>query len=480
MRRLLTVFFVLLGLVDLWAQEYVKGLVLRSDNGEPVPFVNVIIPDLGKGAVANGDGRFNFRLPEGFRGEMEVVFSHVGFEVERIKLRSLMDGFVEVRLSPSEYDLDQAVVLSFDPKKIMERAKENLVNTQYGTPYDMDIFYREIVWGNGKVQGLTRAKGSFHTEGFHLHQVNKPSTSGHHYHFMAFDHIQKTDYGILNGRTGRARSAIGDRYFPGIIFQIWGFRTNWFDYELKGGKKFGDRDVYVLTVKGKNPKINNRAVKWGHNHYGLLENAVFYIDQEDYGVHMIEFSQSYSGVKEYRKASGHTNAPKKRESLVQFQRNKHGQYLFAYANYSEWYTDYGYDTEDRPQVIEVKDYAEVHVLDYDFSEKDTKDLKLKYHAPVVGNSPDRRLNYHADWYNRWIFISGKARYNPNFWEQFVYPEYPGEKEFEKVLAMDKPLEEQYRSFSNNQMYLLPLLRRRHGKTEGIWNRTGLHPDGASY
>jgi len=140
--------------------------VIRSDNAEPVPFVNIIMTELGKGTVSNLDREFNFRLPTNVQDTMEVVFSHIGFESTTFQAGDLNNSPIEVKLIPSEYEMDQAIVLDFDPKVIMERAQDNLVETQYGSPHEIDVFYRELIWGNDTIQGLSRARGFLHSEGY--------------------------------------------------------------------------------------------------------------------------------------------------------------------------------------------------------------------------------------------------------------------------------------------------------------------------
>ncbi len=201
-------------------------------------------------------------------------------------------------MMPSEYDLDQAVVLDFSPKVILERVKANLVNTQYGQPHEMKVFYREFIWGNDTIQGLSRAKGYLHSEGYQEKHSSKATVSGNTYNVLSFDQIQKSDYGILTDMTGGGRDALGDFLFPSLIFRMWDFNVNWFDYELLGGKKIGDREVFVLAIKAKNDGVKRKSKKWGFSTYGFLEDAVFYIDQDDYGVHMMELRQKYSGEKE--------------------------------------------------------------------------------------------------------------------------------------------------------------------------------------
>jgi hypothetical protein len=463
-----------------FSQVLISGKVINATSGAPIPFVNIIITDLGKGTVSNLEGEFNFRLPSNAQDHMEVVFSHIGFESVHLQVADLRNSPLQIRLIAGEYDLDQAIVLDFEPKKIMERAQDNLEKTQYGQPHEMEVFYRELIWGNDSIQGLTRARGYLHSEGYQKNHSSKSSVDGNLYSMLSFDQIQKSDYGILTGMTGGPRAALGDRIFTSLIFRMWDFNVNWFEYELLGGEKIGDRDVFVLEIKATNDGVKRKSKKWGFSHYGYLENAVFYIDQDDYGVHMMELSQSFNGEKEKSKYRRLVYARENQESVVKYQRNANGDYLFTYANYGNHYRDFGYDTEENPKTWKVKEFAELFATDYEFVNLAKDQLREKYKMGVSGEAPNRSLHPHVDWYNGWIFIAGKARYHPEFWATYEYPAFPNEKNLEKQLSGQRSLESQFSEFSNNQMYLLPILRRRHGLKENVWDRSGLYQHRAGY
>jgi len=218
-------------------QELASGKVVRADSGEPIPFVNIIITSLGKGTVSNEDGEFNFQIPAQATAEMEVVFSHIGFELTQRKVADMGNVSLEIKLIPSEYDLDQAIVLDFSPKVILERVKDSLISTQYGQPHEMEVFYRELIWGNDTIQGMSRARGYLHSEGYQEKHASKANVDGNQYNMLSFDQIQKSDYGIITTMTGGGRSSIGDGLFPKLIFRMWDFNVDWFDYELLGAKR---------------------------------------------------------------------------------------------------------------------------------------------------------------------------------------------------------------------------------------------------
>jgi hypothetical protein len=462
------------------AQVKVSGKVIHAESGEPVPFVTIMIRELAKGTISNLQGEFNFLLPKEATADQELVFSHIGFEHTIVLVKDLPSKPFQIALKPDEYEMDQALVLSFKPKEILRRMQDNLSQTQYATPYEIDIFYRELIWGNDTIQGLARASGYMHSEGYQLKHSQKSHVSGNDFHFVGFNHIQKTDYQLMSRRTGGVRNTIATSIFPSLIFRLWDFNLSWFDYELLGGKKIGDRSVFVVAVTAKNDGLTRKASRWGYGLYGLLESSVFYIDQEDYGVHWMELRRDYPNDRLINKYRGQFYIEKYTTATVKFQRLTNGKYVFAYANYDNFYTDLGYDSEPNPKKWEVREFAEVYAMDYQFVNLDNRELMQKYMAPIIGEAPFRVLGYHVELYNGLIFIPGRARYNPEFWESFDYPIYPQEKKLEQQLTSKRPLQVQFSEFRNNQLYLLEKLRKRHGKHEGYWGRTSLYYSSAEY
>jgi hypothetical protein len=466
--------------VESLAQVKVSGKVIHAELGEPVPFVTIMVRELAKGTVSNVQGEFNFLLPKEAKPEQELVFSHIGFEQSSLKIKELQGKPIQIVLKPDEYEMDQALVLSFKPKEILRRMQENLSQTQYPTPYDIDIFYRELIWGNDTIQGLARASGYMHSEGYHPKHSQKSQVHGNDFHYVGFDHIQKTDYGIISKPWGIVRSNVAAIKFPKLIFRLWDFNLSWFDYELVGGKKIGDRSVFVVAVTAKNDGLSRKANRWGYFLYGLLQSSVFYIDQEDYGVHWIELREDKPNENKYTKEHGQYYFEKYTTATVKFQRLTDGKYVFAYANYDNFYTDLGYDVEPNPKKWEVREFAEVYALNYQFKNLNAQQLMKKYMAPIRGEEPFRALVYHGELYNGLIFMPGRARYHPEFWESFDYPSYPQEQKLEQQLSLNRPLEMQFADFRNNQLFLHDRLRKRNGRNEHYWERTSLFYSPAEY
>lgn len=448
---------------DLDAQV-VRGKVVDSKTGDAVPYVNIFLENYAKGTVTNAEGEFNFRLPDNISKIDTLAFSHIGYSRFRLSVgEAISKDKLMVTLQVGDQELMEALVTTLDPKKIMKKMQDNLSFNMYPDAYEVEIFGREYIQDQNGYQGLARARGFLHVEPFDLKQSKKNANS---YHFLAFDHVQKSDYGIINDLWGSVRESRFSRAYTDLIFEIWDFKLSWFDFELLGQKIIGDRKVYVIKSSPRGSSISNKGNKRLLKHYGLLEDATFYIDQEDYGVHMMELSQKYAGNMVSNKYILHQWKREWRNATLKFRRDEAGHYIFSYANQDHKYTSLGYKTEKNPEARNVYEFGEVYAMDYEFVDLSNDALAIKYKAPVFGEKPMRRIRYPVPFLNGWMFLPGIPRYNSDFWKTFEYPLMSQESEIEKALSKNKSLEEQYRSFSNDQRYLLPIIRRKYN-LEGV-------------
>ncbi len=444
--------------------QIVRGKVVDSKTGDAVPYVNIFLENYAKGTVTNAEGEFNFRLPDNISETDTLAFSHIGYSRFRLSVReAVAKEKLMVTLQVGDQELMEALVTTLDPKKIMKKMQDNLTSNMYPDAYEVEIFGREYVQDQNGYQGLARARGFLHVEPFDLKQSKRNANS---YHFLAFDQVQKTEYGILNNWYGGMRSSQILFLFTRVIFEIWDFKLSWFDFELLGQKIIGDRKVYIIKSSTRGSGISNKGSRRLLKHYGLLEDATFYIDQEDYGVHMMELGQKYSGNIVSNKYILHQWKREKRNAIVKFRRDEAGHYFFSYANQDHRYTALGYKTEQKPEVRDIFEYAEIYAMDYEFVDLSNEALSIKYKAPVFGEKPLRRISYPVPSVNGWMFLKGDPRYDPDFWKIYDYPSMAKEKEIEKALSKNKSLEEQYRGFSNDQRYLLPIMRRKYN-LEGV-------------
>lgn len=116
---------VLLLFAPLFMHAQIKGIVL-SHQGEPLPFVNVMINDSPKdGVTTDLDGRFEISAKIKVSA---LTFSYLGYEKQRIAVKDLhTNSFLQIQLQVLAYDIATIEVIAGDnpADRIMERVIAN-------------------------------------------------------------------------------------------------------------------------------------------------------------------------------------------------------------------------------------------------------------------------------------------------------------------------------------------------------------------
>lgn len=87
-----------------------KGEVLDSRNGEPIPGATIFIQKLERGVAADDEGRFVFKSIS--PGEYTLMIRSVGFEMVTLKINHPADGMITIELVPSLLLADELIVTS--------------------------------------------------------------------------------------------------------------------------------------------------------------------------------------------------------------------------------------------------------------------------------------------------------------------------------------------------------------------------------
>ena len=89
-----------------------KSTVKDAESGQPIPNVNVMIPELQLLTTSDNSGNYSFKKIR--EGEYTLTFSHIGYKAENKKLVVTSNDVMEVNISlrKSEIMLGEAVVTS--------------------------------------------------------------------------------------------------------------------------------------------------------------------------------------------------------------------------------------------------------------------------------------------------------------------------------------------------------------------------------
>ncbi len=102
---LLGTMMVLISSTALFAQRTVTGTVTTSEDGLPLPGVNVIVQGTATGSITAADGTYSVEVPS---GDVSLQFSFIGYQVQVIPVGS--STVINAVLIPSAFEMDEVVV----------------------------------------------------------------------------------------------------------------------------------------------------------------------------------------------------------------------------------------------------------------------------------------------------------------------------------------------------------------------------------
>ncbi|EIM75737.1 hypothetical protein A3SI_12359 [Nitritalea halalkaliphila LW7] len=127
-------------------REVIRGKVVDAETGEGLAHAHLVLVQQAKQAVGNAEGAFSFALPSEVKGSDSLRVSYMGYASQVFALAELKrnTSFV-VSLKKVEKELDAAVVLGYPLKDLMKKFLDNMGNTFYPDPLEIDVFYQEVI-----------------------------------------------------------------------------------------------------------------------------------------------------------------------------------------------------------------------------------------------------------------------------------------------------------------------------------------------
>ncbi len=114
----------------------IRGNVMVSEIGTPLPYVNIGIIGTTIGTVTDANGDFELRIDHlNLENDIYVRFSMIGYYSKTIQIQELMDSdHHQIYLNPREYELDEIAVLSdrLKEKRIGGRSSSTKIVTGWG------------------------------------------------------------------------------------------------------------------------------------------------------------------------------------------------------------------------------------------------------------------------------------------------------------------------------------------------------------
>lgn len=116
----------------------VQGTVVDQATGRALESVHISIPGRHQATVTNADGFFTLKSDQPIR---EIICSYLGYRTRRVKAGDM----VNISLQRESVQLDEASIISGDPRSIVETAVERLQDTYCKEPQLLECFYRETL-----------------------------------------------------------------------------------------------------------------------------------------------------------------------------------------------------------------------------------------------------------------------------------------------------------------------------------------------
>ncbi|EIM71870.1 hypothetical protein A3SI_20232, partial [Nitritalea halalkaliphila LW7] len=343
------------------------------------------------------------------KGSDSLRVSYMGYASQVFALAEKRNTSFVVSLKKVEKELDAAVVLGYPLKDLMKKFLDNMGNTFYPDPLEIDVFYQEVIEEEGKYVGFARAAGYMHYAGYDraFFDKNKDTWTGM-VHYNTFYQVQKSDYHMLHSFTGSARNAV-NWAMAKEPYQYFGLNPNWFTYEVLGETIIDDRPVYILSFHASSKAFDRDINKWGRSHKKKLQQGVFYIDQQDYGLHRMHLKwENPDSTAKMHEGFEYKHVLLDESLNAYYRRTEEGRYVFTYVNQSRTAIGYGYKGEGFREGKQMREFAEMYALASSPGNLSYDELRARYLYGLRESAPYYKLNYLADLYNGWIFTSGRS------------------------------------------------------------------------
>ena len=135
-----------------------KGKVIDAKTGELLPYANILVESAGRGTITNTEGEFDFQIQGRFAGSM-VHFSFLGYETQKLKIPNTDTENLLIRMNPKPYLLGDIYVLppGTQAVDIVKKAVKNIKRNYHRSTIQMEAFYRNTNFSNGKASQLIEA-----------------------------------------------------------------------------------------------------------------------------------------------------------------------------------------------------------------------------------------------------------------------------------------------------------------------------------
>ncbi len=265
MRYYLLLCFLLM-MFDGKSQSFIYGTIISKESKQPIDLVTVGIVNKGIGTNTNAEGKFQLHITAANQNDT-IQFSMIGYETQKILVKSLAGKDNTIWLEPKIYSLEEITVKAkrLTANDIMKRVIQNRAKNYSDKPFKLNAYYREIRNVNSKYDHLIEVALNTYGKGIDkYHQTIELVNS------RKIDHVRFIHEENLLNSTLRL-----DYIANSEGIKLSNFKKN--NYKFENIVSEGDKNIYVISS-------------------GIFPDRkyTFYINEDDFAIIRLEMEDGYA------------------------------------------------------------------------------------------------------------------------------------------------------------------------------------------
>ncbi len=253
-------------------RSFLKGRVLDSRSGKPLPWATIGLFGTSLGSISNQTGEFSFKLPGNLPDPM-LVISYMGYKNMFLPVIYPLEKEMTIRLEKEIIPLQEVIIRFADPALLLTEALNRVPVNYLDEHATMTAFYRESVKRNDRFMMYSEAvldiaKGPY--------TRNSTSDQVRIRKGRKITDVATEDTVIIKLRSGIYTSLSLDviKSRPDFLKEDF---LNRYDLDFTDIMTYGDRLVYVISFRQKS------------NIPDLLFRGQIYLDQEHLAILAVDF-----------------------------------------------------------------------------------------------------------------------------------------------------------------------------------------------
>ena len=256
-----------------------QGKVIDTKTKKPVVFANVYLEGTSIGTVTNAEGEFVLKIPKSIKNGV-LGFAYLGYKNELIPLKNLTTENNVIALETSPIPIEEVIIRTSDPLKLIMTAIRNIKNNYPNTPEQQVGFYRETIKQNRNYVEVAEAvldvyKSSY-IDDFDFDRIKI-------YKGRKNQDVKKMDTILFKFQGGPKTAFLLDMVkTPGNL--LYEDMLEYYNFELTGITKINDNESYIIEFDQKE-----------NVDYPLYQGRI-YLDVKTLAIAGVDFRFSEKGI----------------------------------------------------------------------------------------------------------------------------------------------------------------------------------------